>query len=260
MTNPSDQVGQEPPLGKLYATLLLGSGDSSTMKIAQDQHLAWLARSFGRPDYLPLTPDDVEALKSVAEPISRFTGSHLFKEGKPAAAAYVIRTGEVDLYRMHNGRRRVVARVGPGSVIGDIAMFGEGTYVSSARAVNQVEAFRFEREALIPELAKHPALCLRWLVSALRQLQNTQRRIVHLMHKTVLAQVADLLVEESAKSGGPDLELSQAALATLLGSSRQTVNEAIGTLRGMGAVQTGYRMISVVDPEKLNEVAAGHVD
>jgi CRP-like cAMP-binding protein len=229
------------------------------MNIAQDQHMAWLARSFGRPDYLPLTPDDVETLKSVAEPISRLKGSHLFKEGEAAAAAYVIRTGEIDLYRMHNGRRRIVARVGPGSVIGDIAMFGEGTYMSSARAVDQVKAFRFEREALMPELAKHPALCLRWLVSALRQLQHTQRRIVHLMHKTVLAQVADLLVEESAKSGA-DLELSQAVIATLLGSSRQTVNEAIGTLRDMGAVKTAYRTISVMDAEKLNDVAAGHVD
>lgn len=258
MTTSADRVGQEPTSSKLYATLLLGSGDSTSMKIAQDQHLAWLARSFGRHDYLPLTPEDIETLKRVAEPISRFTGSHLFKEGEPAVAAYVIRTGEVDLYRMHNGRSRVVARVGPGSVIGDIAMFGEGTYMSSARAVNQVKALRFEREALIPELAKHPALCLRWLVAALRQLQTTQRRIVHLMHKTVLAQCADLLVEESAKSGS-DLELSQAAIATLLGSSRQTVNEAIGTLREMGAVKTGYRMISVVDPEKLNEVATGHV-
>ncbi|MEX0827035.1 MAG: Crp/Fnr family transcriptional regulator [Acidimicrobiia bacterium] len=228
------------------------------MKNAEDQHLAWLARSFGRPDYLPLTPGDIDTLKNVAEPISRFTGSHLFKEGEPAIAAYVIRSGEVDLFRMHSGRRRVVARVGPGSVIGDIAMFGEGTYMSSAQAVNQVKAFRFDRDVLIPELAKHPALCLRWLVSALRQLQNTQRRIVHLLHKTVLAKVADLLVEEASKTG-PDLQLSQAAVATLLGSSRQTVNEAVRTLRDMGAINTGYRMISVVDSEKLNEVAAGHV-
>lgn len=226
------------------------------MSSAQDQHLAWLARSFGRPDYLPLGPDDVAALQSVAEPISRYTGSHLFKEGEPAVAAYLIRSGEVDLYRMHSGRRRVVARVGPGAVIGDIAMFGEGTYMSSARTVKQVKAFRFQRETLIPELAKHPALCLRWLVSGLRQLQDTQRRIVHLMHMTVLAQVADLLAEESSK-GNTEIELSQAAIATLLGSSRQTVNDAIGQLRDMGAIETGYRAITVVDPEKLAQVAAG---
>lgn len=226
------------------------------MNTAQDQHLAWLARSFGRPDYLPLTRDDVETLRNVAEPISRIKGSHLFKEGEPAVAAFLIREGEVDLYRVHNDQTHVIARVGPGSVIGDIAMFGEGTYMSSTRAVDRVKAFRFERETLVPELARHPALCLRWLVAGLRQLQNTQRRIVHLMHKTVLAQVADLLVEESAKTG-PEVELSQAAIATLLGCSRQTVNEAIGALRDMGAIETSYRKVVVVDPETLGEVAAG---
>lgn len=226
------------------------------MTSAQDQHLAWLARSFGRPDYLPLTKEDAKTLLEVAEPISRYTGSHLFKEGEPAEAAFLIETGQVDLYRMHSGRRRVVARVGPGSVLGDIAMFGEGTHLSSARAVTQVKAFRFKRETLIPELARHPALCLRWLVAGLRQLQQTQRRIVHLMHKTVLAQVADLLLEESTHNSG-SIELSQAAIGTLLGASRQTVNESLGTLRELGAVETGYRNITVLDPDTLTRVAAG---
>jgi CRP-like cAMP-binding protein len=225
------------------------------MTIAQDQHLAWLARSFGRADYLPLTPGDVETLRSVAEPVTRYTGSHLFKEGEAATAAYLIESGQVDLYRLHSGRRRVVTRVGPGSVIGDIAMFGEGTYLSSARAVNQVRAFRFARDALIPELARHPALCLRWLVAGLRQLQHAQRRIVHLMHKTVIAQVADLLVEESLRNNG-EIELSQAVIATLLGASRQTVNEALGALREMGAIETGYRKIHVTDVDALTRVAA----
>lgn len=233
-----------------------GSEGSRRMTVAQEQHLAWMARSFGRPDYLPLTPDDLAALGTVAEPFSRYTGSHLFKEGDDAAAAFLIESGHVDLYRTHSGQRRVVARVGPGAVIGDIAMFGEGTYISSARAVDQVRAFRFTRDTLLPELARHPALCLRWLVAGLRQLQQAQRRIVHLMHKTVVAQVADLLIEESTGSEA-DIELSQAAIATLVGASRQTVNEALGTLRELGAVETGYRRIQVVDRDVLERVAAG---
>ncbi len=242
-------------MGTLFPAVRLADGDRP-MTIAQHQHLAWLARSFGRSDYLPLTPEDVETLRIVAEPINRFTGSHLFKEGEAALAAYLIESGEVDLYRVHNGRRTVVARVGPGSVIGDIAMFGEGTYTTSARAVSQVTAFRFARDQLIPELARHPALCLRWLVAGLRQLENAQRRIVHLMHKTVVAQVADLLMEESTRNGR-EIELSQAAIATLLGACRQTVNEAVAQLRGIGAVKTGYRRITVVDSRILGEVAAG---
>jgi CRP-like cAMP-binding protein len=76
------------------------------------------------------------------------------------------------------------------------------------------------------------------------------------MHKTVLAQVADLLLEESTHNSG-SIELSQAAIGTLLGASRQTVNESLGTLRELGAVETGYRNITVLDPDTLTRVAAG---
>jgi CRP/FNR family transcriptional regulator, cAMP and macrophage regulator len=223
---------------------------------AADQHLAWLARSFGRPDYLPLTANDLQVLSGVAEPVKRFRGSHLFRQGEPAVAAYLIREGEVDIYRNHSGSSRVVARVGPGSVIGDIAMFGEGVYKSSVRAVGHVRAYRFEREKLIPELAKHPAICLRWLVSGLNQLERTQSRIIRLMHKTVLAQVADLLAEEAGIR--PDVSLSQASIATLLGVSRQSVNEALGELRSRGLVETGYRMITVLNADGLRALASEH--
>ena len=81
-------------------------------------------------------------------------------------------------------------------MLGDIAMFGDGDYVSSAKAVTGTRVFRFERSQLLPALASHPAVCLRWLVAGLRQLEGTQRRVIRLMHKTVLSQVADLLAEE----------------------------------------------------------------
>ncbi len=226
--------------------------------LAADQHLAWLARSFGRPDYLPLTASDLELLAGSAELVKRFRGSHLFRQGEPAVAAYLVREGQVDIYRTNSGTNTVVARVGAGSVIGDIAMFGEGVYKSSVKAVDHVKAFRFDRDRLLPELAKHPSICLRWLVSGLNQLERTQRRIISLMHKTVLAQVADLLAEEAL--GQKRVPLSQSSIATLLGVSRQSVNEALGELRDRGVVLTGYRMIEVVDMDRLQAVATGLPD
>lgn len=224
------------------------------MTTADDQHLAWMARSFGRPDYLPLTPQDLDVLAAVAEPVSRFVGSHLFRETERAAAAFLVKEGQVELYRVHSGKRRVVARVGSGAVLGDIAMFGEGTYLSSARAVTHVRAFRFERDALLPELASHPAICLRWLVAGVRQLESAHRRIIHLMHRTVLAQVADLLLEERPEPG--KVNVSQAEIATLLGTTRQSVNEALATLKRLGALSTGYRAIQVTNPDVLRTVVA----
>jgi len=220
---------------------------------ADQQHMAWLARSFGRADYSPLNAQDFESLVGVAELVSKYPGAHLFREGEEAAAVYLVETGLVEVYRGDGSVRRVVAHVGAGSVLGDISMFGGTPYISSTQALTRVRVFRFARDQLLGELARNPAICLRWLVAGLRQLEGMQRRVIRLMHKTVLGQVADLLGEEADARG--DVHLSQTTIATLLGVSRQSVNEALGRLREQRAVETGYRHIRVLDAERLQRIS-----
>ena len=116
------------------------------MENAEHQHFAWLARSFGRTDYLPLSPDDLDALSGAGEYVEKYPGTHLFKQGAPATAAYVIQRGQVELYRTRNEGRRVVGRIGEGGVIGDIAMFQNQPYISSAKAIGPVVAYKLDRQ------------------------------------------------------------------------------------------------------------------
>ncbi len=223
------------------------------MDNADHQHFAWLARSFGRTDYLPLTESDLRALASAGEYVEKYPGTHLFKESTPATEAFVIQKGTVELYRTRKAGRRVVGRVGEGAVIGDIAMFQSQPYISSARAIGPVTAFRLERSRLLPVLLEHPMIAMRWLVAGLNQLEATQRRVIRLMHRTVREQVAELLLDEADAYG--EVHLSQSSLATLLGASRQSVNEALSDLRKRGMAETGYRRIRVVDRDALTGVA-----
>ncbi len=212
------------------------------------EHVAWLAHSFGRTDYLPLHPTDLEALAGAGQVVQKYPGTHLFRQGAPADAAYVVERGQVELYRGTDSRR-VVGRAQPGSVLGDIAMFRGEPYISSARAVDAVTAFRFDRDKLIPVLLTRPIITLRWLVAGLSQLESTQRRVLGLKHRTVRDQVAELLLDEA--DGRDEIHLSQAAMAGLLGASRQTVNEALGMLRSEGVIQTGYRTVRITDRSAL---------
>lgn len=212
---------------------------------AEQQHHAWLARSFGRTDYLPLSEADLDALASAGEYVDKYPGTHLFREGDEAQTAYVVRKGTVELYRSRQESSRVVTRVGEGAVIGDIAMFQNRPYLSSARAITPVNAFRLDRARLIPVLLEHPRVAMRWLIAGLNQLEATQRRVIRLMHRTVKEQVAEVLLDEADAYG--EVQLSQGSLATLLGASRQSVNEALSDLRQAGFVETGYRLIRVVD-------------
>ena len=222
------------------------------MDVAEHQHFAWLARSFGRTDYLPLAPADLSALSKAGEYVDKYPGTHLFKEGTEAAAAFVVQKGQVELYRIRTEGRRVVARVGEGATIGDIAMFQGHSYISSARAIDHVTAFRLDRSRLIPVLMEHPKIAMRWLVASLSQLEATQRRVLRLMHRTVREQVAEILLDESDAYG--EVHLSQSSLATLLGASRQSVNEALGELRREGLADTGYRVMRVTDSNGLAAV------
>lgn len=225
----------------------------TTLTTTDQQHFAWLARTFGRTDYLPLSPDALTALSHTGSYIDKYQGTHLFREGEAAVHAYVIEKGKIELYRTIKGARRVVARAGEGNVLGDIAMFRGEPYISSARAIGPVRAFRFDRDKLMPVLIQHPVITLRWLVAGLSQLEATQRRVLHLMSRTVKEQVAELLIDEA--DGRGEVHLSQSAIATLLGASRQTINEALSDLKSDGAVETGYRNIRVKDRELLGKVA-----
>jgi len=220
---------------------------------ADVQHYAWLARSFGRTDYLLLSLEDLAALDAAGNYVQKYPGTHLFREGEPSEAAYVIQQGHVDLYRGDWKDSMVVARAGEGAVIGDIAMFRNEPYIQSARATNAVTALRLERRRLLPLLIERPVIALRWLVAGLTQLERTQRRVLGLMHRTVLEQVAGLLLDEADDRG--EIHLSQAAIAHLLGASRQSVNEALAELRSVGSVETGYRLIRLVDPVAAREAA-----
>jgi CRP-like cAMP-binding protein len=223
------------------------------MSTADYQHFAWLARSFGRTDYLPLTPADLDALSDAGTYVEKYPGTHLFREGEESVAAYVIQKGEVELYRTRPTGRRVVGRIHPGAVIGDIAMFQNRPYISSARAVVPVRAFRLERTKLVPVLVQHPIIAMRWLVAGLSQLEATQRRVIRLMHRTVREQVAEVLLDEADEYG--EVHLSQSSLADLLGASRQSVNEALSSFREAKAIETGYRLIRVLDRATLETVS-----
>lgn len=222
---------------------------------ADQQHVDWLARASAWAGYEPLRQIDLEALDRVAERVSLAAGTPLFREGDQAVAIYVVEEGEVEISRGSGRRRRVVGRAGPGAILGDVAMFKETPHIADARVTHQVQARRFRRARLLPELAVNPGIMLRWMVAVIRRLEDSQRRVVGLMHKTVLAQVADLLLDESRRQ--PDVNLSQSTIAALLGVSRQSVNEALGLLRDEGVVATGYRRVTILDPTRLEEIAGG---
>ena len=217
------------------------------------EHAAWLAKTFGRTDYLPITRDDAVALATAGSMVEKYRGTHLFREGEDSVSAFVVYRGEVELYRRINGRKTLIARLGAGSVVGDIAMFQHRPYLSSARANTHLRAFELPRDRVLPVLMTRPKVAMRWLIAGVNQLELAHRSLIMLMNRTVLEQVADLLLSEV--DGRGEVRLSQRAIAEIVGASRQSVNEAVGFLKRAGVLETAYGSIVVNDPAAIRHIS-----
>jgi diguanylate cyclase len=61
-------------------------------------------------------------------------GEALFRQGEPGDCAYIIESGQLEVFRGKNARRRVLALLGPGELIGEMAVIDHGPRTASAVA------------------------------------------------------------------------------------------------------------------------------
>lgn len=79
-------------------------------------------------------------------------GEHLIREGESAAEAYIITTGSCEAYKMIDGERQILRRMGVGEVVGETALLTGKPRTASVVAHEPVTARVVTRDALEREL------------------------------------------------------------------------------------------------------------
>ncbi len=79
-------------------------------------------------------------------------GTLIVREGDHADAAYIITSGQCELFKTVDGQRRFVKLLGPGEVFGETAIFGSTTRTATVLARSEVTALVVTRDALEREL------------------------------------------------------------------------------------------------------------
>lgn len=61
-------------------------------------------------------------------------GDRIFKEGEEGNTAYVVQSGEVEIFKLIDGKEVVLGRVGQGGIFGEMALIDSKPRMASARA------------------------------------------------------------------------------------------------------------------------------
>ena len=191
--------------------------------------------------------DEHELVELAADgPIRIDSGAALISEGEPVDAVYLIRSGEVEVYRRGQGRRTVMQIMRKGDLLGFVPTLQGRPARYNARAITPVQVLRLRPDALTWLLQARPTMSRRFLVYLAGLLERMGQRVEELSGAGLRARVAALLLDET--DGGPGtIRLPQSTLADLLGASRSSVNRILKELEADGMLRVRYRQVNVVD-------------
>jgi CRP-like cAMP-binding protein len=186
-------------------------------------------------------------------------GESLFHEGDPGDRLYVIVEGKIKLHRASaDGRENMLAVVGPGEMIGELALFDPGPRTATGTALTETKLLGLGHGDLQPWLSARPEVAMSLLRAIARRLRKTNDVMSDLVFSDVPGRVAKALLDLSRRFGVQSEEgihvvhdLTQEELAQLVGASRETVNKALADFAQRGWLRLEARAVILLDVERL---------
>jgi CRP-like cAMP-binding protein len=217
-------------------------------------------RLLGRvPVFETLAPADLERVAQVAVP--RRFGPHqvIFREGDASDTCYVVESGHARAVREHaDGRSIALAHFGPGDIFGELAMFDDERRSATVEALEDVAAIAILGADMRRLLREHADISYKLVISLGRRLRETNERLARQSFQTVQSRVAGVLaqlVEQARAEGAEDGDVlvvaTQAEVAQLAGSSRESASRFLAVLERAGIVSQGRGRLTVHRPDAL---------
>ncbi|MEI2702683.1 MAG: Crp/Fnr family transcriptional regulator [Baekduia sp.] len=215
------------------------------------------------PVFDALAPDDLAQVAEVTVMRTFEPGTVIFREGDASDTCYIIGSGHARAVRENSdGRAITLAHFGPGDIFGELAMFDDESRSATVETMDDVEAIAILGADMRRLMRRHPDLAVRLVVGLGRRLREANERLSRQSFQTVQSRVAGVLMklvakaqEEGAPETGVLITITQAEIAQLAGSSRESASRFLAVLERAGVIAQGRGRLTVVDPSAL----AGYV-
>lgn len=206
-----------------------------------------------------LTPAERAALLAMSKPCHYPNGKMIFSKGSPGETLLLIETGRVEIsLTSAAGNRSIVAHLGPGDSVGEMAVLLESERTADALATNDVTGRLLHRRHLMHFLSNHPKTTLGLIADLCRKLQATTQALADLSVADGGTRLAKVLIGLFERWGiredtGWRLTpaVSQSDLGDMSGLTRETVNRQIRAWEKEGVLMRDGRELILRDPDML---------
>lgn len=172
---------------------------------------------------------------------------------------FLLKKGRVQLYRLSlEGKKIVVATLGPGAVFGEMSLVGQGMYNTFAEAADECVLCVMSRSDVERLVRERPQVALRIVEALGNRLIETERQLEEVAFKSIPARLSGLLLRLADDEGGEEVNgYTHQDLAEMLGTYRETITQTLNELRSQGLLQIGRKQVVLLDRLGLEKVAEG---
>jgi CRP-like cAMP-binding protein len=211
------------------------------------------------PVFEALADRDLARIAQLAVPRAFRPGQVVFREGDASDTCYVVHRGHARAIREHpDGRTITLAHFGPGDIFGELAMFDDERRSATVEALDDLHVVAILGPDFRRLLNEHQELSAQLVIALGRRLREANERLTRQSFQTVQSRVATVLadlVTGARKEGAGEHDVlvvvTQADVAQLAGSSRESASRFLAVLERAGVITQGRGRITVHDPDAL---------
>jgi CRP-like cAMP-binding protein len=160
-----------------------------------------------------------------------------------------------------DGKEAVLAVLGPGEVLGEMAILEDKERSADATALEACELLVLLKRDFIPFLERNPAIAIRLLRILCERVRRTSALIEDRTFLSLPARLAKTLLDLADGSGREtdagtriDFKMSQKNFGALLGASRESVNKQLHAWQAEGLLTIGRGYVVLARADDLARV------
>jgi CRP/FNR family transcriptional regulator len=214
------------------------------------------------PLFADMTGDQLQSLAGAMGRCRYDEGQVILRQGDKGHSLFVVISGRVRIYTLSpEGYELSVWICNEGAFLGEMSLLSGEPWSASAEAMQPTEVLELQRQAFRDFLLSNPQTAIHTIEMLGRRLRHTTESLEALVSLNTVERVSRQLLALLERYGGEqekglliDLDLSQEAIASLVGTTREGANRALSSLRSEGILQVDRSRIRVLQPEKLKDL------
>ncbi len=205
-----------------------------------------------------LSPDELAEMDRQITMSTCRAGKIFYMPEDSGEVLFLLKKGRVQLYRIApNGKKLIVATLGPGSIFGEMSVVGQGMHNTFAEAVDECVLCVMSRSDVERLVREKPNVAFRFVEAMGERLSQLETRLEDIAFKSIPARLASLLLQIDEEQGGSHrvTGYTHQDFSEMLGTYRETVTQTLNDFKVDGYIEIGRKKVTLLDISALQEIS-----